>query len=725
MSNIWGYILSATVYGSITGVVILLIKSLLKNRINKKYAYLLWMILVIKLVFPFGPESSLSLFNNIPVNINSQFDENSVNTLSTSERLDYTVDSNYESNSSESSPKEEVTTTQSSSFINEESEKSIFKSIMPIAWISGMILSLTAHIIIYLHFIKNLRKRENCKYDYLESILKECKETLHIKRKINLVIDDMINSPSLVGIFKTRIILPSNLVDLSKEELRHIFLHELCHFKNKDTWMDNALALLQCVHWFNPIVWHLFKHVRNDMEMACDERVLSILNEKDHNKYGITMLTVLEKVNYNKRFAVGLNMTDDKKTIKKRVDLIKNSKHFTRKKKIFAVTGVTCLVVMCGVLLTNGNSINKNATTIFMPIKPIEKDEVKDLDQAISKAIIDNYIQNWYGVDFSGELNVESHVILGKDEDDDSVEVYLMTAYGSYNFENDIFSLVSGSSNIPMRIKFSKVKEGEFLTTKAGYYYLESKQAEDGANYEDSIYKMFPKNEAYKALNTDYTDILLKDINKQAEAYVKIIGRKCEVTSEYVEKDYIDELALVNKVDMEELFDYPEWIGNREVLIDGERYIYETQYDKPSSIVTFIKYNENKDVLERMQYKINGKKLEKIDGENLMLYSDDTAPVFIDNKDFKMTVKNISIINNNAEYRLYVENKTSETMKISIDEINVGELSKNVEFEVELKGKEIIYTNLKIENISKLNDLNDKIYGAFLGNSKEYDFIFK
>ena len=176
---------------------------------------------------------------------------------------------------------------------------------------------------------------------------------------------------------------------------------------------------------------------------------------------------------------------------------------------------------------------------------------------------------------------------------------------------------------------------------------------------------------------------------------------------------------------MEELFDYPEWIGNREVLIDGERYIYETQYDKPSSIVTFIKYNENKDVLERMQYKINGKKLEKIDGENLMLYSDDTAPVFIDNKDFKMTVKNISIINNNAEYRLYVENKTSETMKISIDEINVGELSKNVEFEVELKGKEIIYTNLKIENISKLNDLNDKIYGAFLGNSKEYDFIFK
>ena len=311
MSNIWGYILSATVYGSIAGVVILLIKSLLRNRINKKYAYLLWIILIIKLAFPFGPESSLSLFNKIPVKINNQVAANDINISNFNESIDYTVDTDYESSKKENLPQEKVSTIQSSFNSNNESEKSIFTSIIPIIWISGVALALTAHIIIYLHFMKNLKRRENIKYDYLECILKECKEKLHIKRKINLVIDDMINSPSLVGIFKTKIIIPSNLVDLSEEELQHIFLHELCHFKSKDTWVDNMLVLLQCVHWFNPLVWYLFKHVRNDMEMACDERVLSVLNEKEHNKYGITMLTVLEKVNYNKRFAVGLNMTDD------------------------------------------------------------------------------------------------------------------------------------------------------------------------------------------------------------------------------------------------------------------------------------------------------------------------------------------------------------------------------------------------------------------------------
>ena len=721
IENIWEYTLSATIYGSITGITILIIKTLMKNKINKKYAYLLWMILIIKLAIPFGPKSNFSLFNQIPVKFNNQLNMKSNNNSNMSEDTNYTVDTDYRSNISENI-KQESGIGQSHTSINNKGEKSIVNHVIPFVWISGVVFTFIAYISIYLHFVINIRKREDIKYNYLENILNECKEKLHIKRKISIVVDEMINSPSLIGVLKVRIIIPSNLINLSKEELEHIFLHELCHFKNRDTWVDNMIALLQCIHWFNPIVCYLFKQVRNDMEMACDERVLSILSEKEHNKYGLTMLTVLEKVNYNKKFTVGLNMTDDKKIIKKRVELIKNSKHFYKKKKIFTITGIICLIVMAGVLLTNGNSINKDAKTLFMPI---EKSNTEDLDEAISKAIVDNYIKDWYGVDFSGEFNGESHVILGKNEDDDSVEVYLMATYGSYNFENDVFSMSAGSSNVPIKIKFSKVKDGEFLTTKAGYYYLESEQAEDGSMYKDSVLKMFPKKEANKALNIDYTDELLKDINKKAENYVKSIGRKCKVTSDYVEHEYIESLALVDKEDKEELWDYPDWIGTREQIENGKRYIYETQYDKYSNIVTFIKYNEEKEQLENMKYKINGNNLEKIDSENYIAYFDNNAPTFIDNKDFKMIVKNISIIDNNAEYGLLIENKTNKSIEINLDKIHIGESLKNVEFNVKLKGKERKYANLKIKSISNLNDLYDKIYGVFIGNSSKYDFIFK
>ena len=64
-------------------------------------------------------------------------------------------------------------------------------------------------------------------------------------------------------------------------------------------------------------------------------------------------------------------------------------------------------------------------------------------------------------------------------------------------------------------------------------------------------------------------------------------------------------------------------------------------------------------------------------------------------------------------------------MEISMDEIHIGEASKSVEFQVKLNGKERKYVNLKIKNISKLEDLYDKIYGEFIGNSSKYDFIFK
>ena len=72
MEKIWGYVVGATIFGSVTGFIVLIIKNLLKNKINKRYAYLFWMILVIKLIIPFGPESNISLFNKIHINYNNQ-----------------------------------------------------------------------------------------------------------------------------------------------------------------------------------------------------------------------------------------------------------------------------------------------------------------------------------------------------------------------------------------------------------------------------------------------------------------------------------------------------------------------------------------------------------------------------------------------------------------------------------------------------------------------------
>lgn len=407
MENIWGYIVGATVFGSATGLIILLIKTLLKNKINKRYAYLLWIILVIKLIIPFGPESNISLFNSIPINFNmenilssntNQLENNStkldninsnsnavqsnsyietdnktndVNSTSTTSQDNYS--SNNEDNENVGQNGQVINNTTSIPMVGINKDK--LSTILSFVWLFGFIFAIVSHMVIYIYFIKDLKKSSKLKYERLEKILRNCKSQLNINKNIQVVVHDTISSPSLMGMCKVNIILPSNLINLSEEELTHIFLHELCHYKNKDNYIDNLLGVLQCVHWFNPLIYYYFKKMRNDMEIACDERVLSVLNEDEHNKYGITMLNVLEKINFTSKVRVGLNMANDKKTMRERVELIKNSKNFSKKKKIFTLTGIVCLLVMGGVLLTNG--------------KTIKVDD--DLDKAISNVILKGF----------------------------------------------------------------------------------------------------------------------------------------------------------------------------------------------------------------------------------------------------------------------------------------------------------------------------------------------
>ena len=734
MRNIWEYIVGATVFGSVTGFIVLLIKSLLKNKINKRYAYLLWMILVIKLIIPFGPESNISLFNNIPINykmenilssnttkldntnsnsndiksnnyISTEDTTNEVNsTVSTSED-NHSINENNENVTQES---QVVNNAHSIPIIGIKSDK--FSKILFFVWLFGFVFSAVTYMIIYICFIKDLKKCSKLKYQRMEKILKNCKSQLNINKNIQIIVYDKISSPSIVGMFKVKIILPRNLINLSEEELRHIFLHELCHYKNKDNYMDNLLGLLQCIHWFNPLIYYYFKKMRNDMEICCDESVLNLLNEDEHNKYGITMLNVLEKINSNYKMRVGLNMANDKKTIKERINLIKNNKNFSKKSKLFTLTGIICLLVMGGLLLTNGKSINVD----------------DDLDKAISSVILGEYRQahkkEYPGIYLGeGELPVEAHEILGKSIKNDKIEIYLMATYGDYEFQNDIFNLVHGSLQVPLKITFTtNEKEGRKLKDSNKYYFVDMEVASDGANLEKSIKDMFPKKEANKALNilkgTKESEKLLEEINQDATKYVESLGRKSKVTYHYVEKENIDESVLENIWKLEEIGKYPDYIGTREVIENKKRYIYETDYSKRSKVLCFTKIAENGEIVEEISYEIDNNKIKKLDSDKYVSYKKYSGRdfMYIQEYDVTVTANEIKIVNNDAKVYVTVKNESDKDLHLSMDSITIGENTKSIDVEVAIGGGERQDNILTIKGISKISDLYDKHTGTIL-----------
>lgn len=753
MENIWGYIVEATIFGSVTGFIILLIKTLLKNKINKRYAYLLWIILVIKLIIPFGPESNISLFNSIPINSNmenilssnrGQLENNSTKLDDTNSNSNASQTNNYtqtdnntnEVNSTNSTSKDNYSSNennenvgQSNQIINNTASAPIvgtnkdkLSTILSFVWLFGFIFAIVTHMAIYIYFIKDLKKSSILKYERLEKILKKCKSKLNINKNIQVIVHDTISSPSLVGMFKVNIILPEHLINLSEEELTHIFLHELCHYKNKDNYIDNLLGVLQCVHWFNPLIHYYFKKMRNDMEIACDERVLSILNDDEHNKYGITMLNVLEKINFNSKVRVGLNMANDKKTMRERVELIKNSKNFSNKKKIFTVTGIICLLVMGGVLLTNA--------------KIIKVDD--DLDKAISNVILEKYRPEYeknnpgiYSGD--GELSVEAHKILGKSTKNNKIEIYLIATYGNYEFQNNIFNLVRASSQSPLKITFTTdQEEGSKLKDNNKYYFVDMKMVSDGANLEKSIKDMFPRKEANKALDiingSKGSEKLFEEINQDATKYVEGLGRKSKVTYHNVNKEHIDGFALESIWEFKELSAYPDYIGTREVIENKKRYIYKTDYSKATKVLNFTKAYENGEIVEEISYEINNNKMEKIDSDKYISYREFSGNTFlyIDEAKTTFTAEEIKIVNNEAKIYGSVKNESDKDLHLSMKNITIGENTKNVDFEVTIGRGENQNNILTIKGISKISDLYNKHTGTVLiRNMKNTDDVEK
>lgn len=96
-------------------------------------------------------------------------------------------------------------------------------------------------------------------------------------------------------------------------------------------------------------------------------------------------------------------MANDKKTIKERINLIKNNKNFSKNRKLFTLTGIICLLVMSGVLLTNGKSTDYGKEKL-----PVKANEIlgKYPDYIGTREVIENKKRYLYETDYSEKSKV-------------------------------------------------------------------------------------------------------------------------------------------------------------------------------------------------------------------------------------------------------------------------------------------------------------------------------
>ncbi|HTE44418.1 MAG TPA: M56 family metallopeptidase, partial [Gemmatimonadaceae bacterium] len=103
----------------------------------------------------------------------------------------------------------------------------------------------------------------------------DVRRTLGIRRAVRLVMSPTIVVPMTWGFWRPVVALPSSATAWSDDERRIVLLHELAHVRASD-WTFNLAGRVVCaLYWFHPGAWWIARGLREDCELACDDRVIA------------------------------------------------------------------------------------------------------------------------------------------------------------------------------------------------------------------------------------------------------------------------------------------------------------------------------------------------------------------------------------------------------------------------------------------------------------------
>lgn len=134
-------------------------------------------------------------------------------------------------------------------------------------WIAGV----TAHALAFLSRHLHLRSVADSGGEegslLLQVIFRQELEKAHLVGRYRLVIQRGIERPQIL--FPRVILFPEQMQHMSCQAMELALRHELTRCSRGDYLLSVALRALECVWWFNPIVWIAGTQIRADMGAAC------------------------------------------------------------------------------------------------------------------------------------------------------------------------------------------------------------------------------------------------------------------------------------------------------------------------------------------------------------------------------------------------------------------------------------------------------------------------
>lgn len=303
-----GWMLRTHVQASVVVLLVLAAQVLFRRWLSPGWRYALWGLVLLRLIVPVLPQSPLSIFNL--GRLWAGVEEPAV-VVQTPPTVTVTV-----------GPADATFTAPRATAPAGRAGRLNWKLVLLLTWIAGAacVALWTAAGTLRLH--RRLRRTDSAGAHAAE-ILNECRALLRVRRRVGLALTVWVSGPAVCGVFRPTILIPPRLLhELTPEQLRLVFLHELAHVKGWDLAVDWICRLALAVHWFNPLLWLAWSRACAERELARDEAAIHIAGDNGAEKYGQTILQLLESAMKSRPPVGVVGIWEERRRVKERIAML-------------------------------------------------------------------------------------------------------------------------------------------------------------------------------------------------------------------------------------------------------------------------------------------------------------------------------------------------------------------------------------------------------------------
>ena len=313
-------VLSMSVSGSLLILVMLGGKHFLKNTCSRQWQYYIWLIVILRLLLPFGPE--ISLMGNFYQTFGQAMGQNILATSQENQLQEWL-------SGGKGIPADGIT---------------VFLNSVGLLWLMIALGILIRKITAYQSYVRYVMAGAKPVSDItLLEELSAAVEQMGMNKRVELYVNPLLSSPTLTGIFHPCIVLPNG--DISQKDFHYIVFHELVHCKRWDILYKWLVQTVVCLHWFNPLVYVMGREINNACEFSCDEAVVTKMGYDNARDYGKTLLDAMALVGKYRGASNAVTLSTNKQLLKERLGAIMSCGEKSGRVRVLTILLTLCIAL--------------------------------------------------------------------------------------------------------------------------------------------------------------------------------------------------------------------------------------------------------------------------------------------------------------------------------------------------------------------------------------------